>query len=172
MQPVLDAVHAGSGLLAVIALVLAVLCLVAALVVARRTRAPVTSAPRERWVEDPGLDEAIRNLVARVDAIVNDERLADQRLDVLEAHARRAVHRVGLVRFNPFNDTGGNQSFALALLDADANGLVLSSLHSRAATRVYVKQIQAGRADFGLSSEEAEALRQAGLATDAYVGPQ
>ena len=40
-------------------------------------------------------------------------------------HGRHAVQRVGLVRYNPFEDTGGNQSFALALLDADANGVVL-----------------------------------------------
>ena len=76
--------------------------------------------------------------------------------------ARHAVQRVGLVRYNPFEDTGGNQSFALALLDADANGVVLTSLHSRQATRVYLRTIVAGRCDAALSAEEAEALRQAG----------
>ena len=53
----------------------------------------------------------------------------------------RAFQRVGLVRFNPFEDTGGNQSFALALLDAEGNGWVLSSLHARTGTRVYAKPI-------------------------------
>ena len=72
----------------------------------------------------------------------------------LEAAAPRAFQRVGLVRYNPFEDTGGNQSFALALLDAEGNGWVLSSLHARAGTRVYAKAIAGGRADAALSEEE------------------
>jgi hypothetical protein len=65
------------------------------------------------------------------------------------------------VRFNPFEDTGGNQSFALALLDAEGNGWVLSSLHARSGTRVYAKAIREGRADGALSDEEAAAIKQA-----------
>jgi Protein of unknown function (DUF4446) len=83
------------------------------------------------------------------------------RTERLEAGAPRAFQRVGLVRFNPFEDTGGNQSFALALLDADGNGWVLSSLHARAGTRMYAKAIRAGRADGALSEEEATAIKQA-----------
>ena len=83
---------------------------------------------------------------------------------MLEASGRRAVQRVGLVRFNPFEDTGGNQSFALAMTDANGDGVVVSSLHARAGTRVYGKAVVAGRSDAALSDEEAEALRLA-LAT-------
>ena len=67
----------------------------------------------------------------------------------------------GLVRFNPFEETGGNQSFALALLDADGDGWVLSSLHARSGTRVYAKAIVGGRSDTGLSEEETTAIKQA-----------
>jgi hypothetical protein len=79
----------------------------------------------------------------------------------LEAVGARAFQRVGLVRFNPFEDTGGNQSFALALLDAEGNGWVLSSLHARSGTRVYAKPIAAGRSEAALSDEETAAIRQA-----------
>ena len=79
----------------------------------------------------------------------------------LEAAGRRAIQRVGLVRFNPFEDTGGNQSFAVALTDAGGNGVVVSSLHSRTGTRVYAKAISEGRSDGALSAEETEALRLA-----------
>jgi hypothetical protein len=79
----------------------------------------------------------------------------------LEATARRTFQRVGLVRYNPFEDTGGNQSFALALLDARGDGFVVSSLHARANTRVYAKAVQDGRAEGALSAEEAEAVRVA-----------
>ena len=88
------------------------------------------------------------------------QRLAT-RTDRLEAAAPKAFQRVGLVRFNPFEDTGGNQSFALALLDADGNGWVLSSLHARNGTRVYAKAIRGGRPDGALSEEEAAAIQQA-----------
>ena len=88
------------------------------------------------------------------------DRLAS-RATVLEAVQRKAVQRTGLVRYNPFEDTGGNQSFAIALLDEDGDGMVLSSLHARQNTRVYAKAIAGGRSEAALSDEEAEALRQA-----------
>ena len=88
---------------------------------------------------------------------------------VLEASGRRAIQRVGLVRYNPFEDTGGNQSFALAMTDAAGTGFVVNSLHSRTGTRVYAKAVSEGRSEGALSEEEAEALRLA-LATPA-AGP-
>ncbi|MEO8570271.1 MAG: DUF4446 family protein [Chloroflexota bacterium] len=83
------------------------------------------------------------------------------RMAVLEGAQRRTFQRIGLVRYNPFEETGGNQSFALALLDAAGNGWVLSSLHARSGTRVYAKGIKAGRADAALSDEETAAIQQA-----------
>jgi hypothetical protein len=71
------------------------------------------------------------------------------------------LQRVGLVRYNPFEETGGNQSFALALLDAKGDGIVVSSLHARAGTRVYAKTVAGGQSEAALSDEESEAVRQA-----------
>jgi hypothetical protein len=79
----------------------------------------------------------------------------------LEASALRHYSRVGLVRFNPFEDTGGNQSFALVLLDDREDGLVMSSLHARNGTRLYAKVLTSGRCDVALSAEEEQALRLA-----------
>ena len=85
----------------------------------------------------------------------------DARTTALESSGQLAFSRVGLVRFNPFEDTGGNQSFALALLDAREDGFVISSLHSRSATRFYAKAVAGGRPEATLSDEEAEAVRLA-----------
>jgi hypothetical protein len=74
-----------------------------------------------------------------------------------------ALSRVGLVRFDAFADAGGAQSFSLALLDPAADGVLLTSLHSRQVTRLYVKSIRAGRADVPLSGEELAALQEAGV---------
>jgi len=74
-----------------------------------------------------------------------------------------AISRIGLIRFDAFDDAGGAQSFALALVDDDGDGIVLTSLHSRPTTRVYVKAIRRGVADAPLSAEETRALQDAGI---------
>ena len=84
--------------------------------------------------------------------------LLDVRATTLEREGRKAFQRLGVVRYNPFDDTGGNQSFVVALLDADGDGVLLTSLHSRQATRLYAKPVRGGRSDASLSAEEVEAL--------------
>jgi hypothetical protein len=83
------------------------------------------------------------------------------RMAVLESSGRHHYARQGLVRFSPFEDTGGNQSFALALLDESDDGLVISSLHSRTGTRIYAKAVSNGKADATTSPEETQAIDQA-----------
>lgn len=76
--------------------------------------------------------------------------------------AKSHLQKMGFVRFNPFNDTGGDQSFCLAILDGHDTGIVISSLHSREQTRIYAKRIVAGKTEgVELSREEAEALNRA-----------
>lgn len=72
-----------------------------------------------------------------------------------------ALSKVGLVRFNPFGDTGGDHSFSIALLDHKDNGVVISAVHARSGTRVYAKDIIEGKAKHNLSKEEAKALEDA-----------
>lgn len=81
------------------------------------------------------------------------------RLAELEAEGQRAMQRIGVVRYNPFEDTGSNQSFVLALLNARGDGFVLSSLHSRQQTRVFLKSVSGGQTETAVSDEEAEAIR-------------
>ena len=84
-----------------------------------------------------------------------------RRLEAAEAQGQRSVQGVGVVRYNPFADTGSNQSFVVAMLDARGDGFVLSSLHSRQQTRVFLKQVTRGKAETALSDEENEAIRKA-----------
>lgn len=81
------------------------------------------------------------------------------RVNRLASQLESAIQRVGVVRYNPFEDTGSNQSFVLAMLDARGDGFVLSSLHSRQATRIFLKPVSGGKADSAVSEEEAEAIR-------------
>jgi len=97
----------------------------------------------------------------RVKQVVSDIGAVAARTAALERDQQGSIGRVGLVRFNPFEETGGNQSFALAMLDGHGDGFVVSSLHARAGTRVYAKAIVRGTAESALSDEESEALRLA-----------
>lgn len=110
---------------------------------------------------DASLEEALdRNfdrlerLERRVDAVNELQRQNDELLG-------RAVQRVGVVRFNPFPESGSDQSFALALLDALGNGVVLSGLYARNETRLFVKPVVRLSSNYALSNEESEAIKRA-----------
>lgn len=80
----------------------------------------------------------------------------------LEQDGTYHIQKIGLVRYNPYGDTGGNQSFCLAVLDNNDSGFIISSLHSRETTRLYAKPIKKGKAlNFELSAEEKEAIKNA-----------
>lgn len=76
--------------------------------------------------------------------------------------ARKSVHRVGVLRFNPFKEVGSNQSFSVALLDGKNSGVVLSSIHTREGARVYAKPITSGHSEaFPLTEEEKQVINMA-----------
>ena len=73
-----------------------------------------------------------------------------------------AIQKVAVLRYNPYGDTGGDQSFSVTLLNGEDSGLVLTSLHSRSGTRVYAKPVVKGKAgNFQLSKEEEEVIKKA-----------
>lgn len=69
------------------------------------------------------------------------------------------IQKVGLAKYNPFNETGGDHSFSLALLDGNKNGIIITSLHTRERTRLYLKEISLGKSKLELSKEEEKALK-------------
>jgi hypothetical protein len=114
-----------------------------------------------RGADGASLGAVLESHVDKIYAVARELDDLSARSAMLEAAGRRAIQRVGLVRFNPFEDTGGNQSFALAMTDVAGNGFIVSSLHTRTGTRVYAKAVTDGRSDGALSEEETEALRLA-----------
>ncbi len=107
----------------------------------------------------------VEELIKSYDADVKDSL---SKLDELAGFAARlhktqqfAVSKTSLVRFNPFGDTGGDQSFCLALLNHHNDGLLISAVHARSGTRVYAKDIEDGQSKHHLSEEEKKALKQA-----------
>lgn len=74
---------------------------------------------------------------------------------------RSAVTRVGVVRYDAFDDMGGALSYSAALLDEDTNGLVFTTINGRSEARTYAKPVAAGESEFNLSPEEIAAIEAA-----------
>lgn len=80
----------------------------------------------------------------------------------LRDEERRHLQRIGIVHFNPFSDTGGSQSFSMALLDQEDNGLIMTSLFARTGNRWYIKHVKKGKGiRVELSKEEDTAIKNA-----------
>jgi len=148
------------SVIAVAALVVGLLALLVSLWLVLRTRRLARlGAFRPQMPAD--LQTRLDNEIARADRLNAQVQELAARLPVVERQSAASLQRVGIVRYNPFADTGGQQSFAVAMLDSRGSGFVISSLHSRQATRIYLKQVSAGRSDTALSDEESEAIKQA-----------
>jgi len=110
-----------------------------------------------------------KDLKSVLSEILNNVNLNQKQLKELDSSltdARKSmkthIQKIGFVRFNPFPQTGGDQSFSLALLDEKDSGFVLSSLHSRDTTRFYAKTVKNSKGDgYDLSKEENQAVSQA-----------
>jgi hypothetical protein len=152
-----------SNNLAAIVLVLAGLCLVAMLmlVITQVSQLKRRIDQLTGGVEGGDLEAILGEHLETVHQVGRDLDELTARMAVVESSARHHFSKVGLIRFNPFPDTGGNQSFALALLDESDDGVVISSLHSRTGTRIYGKSVNGGKADTSLSTEEQDALDEA-----------
>ena len=144
-----------------LALVVAALAVALALVARRGRRLEARLEALTRGEDGRDLAGVLDAHLVRVLAVARRQDELDAHGVVLETQAGRSVQGVGFVRFNTFEDTGGNQSFALALLDPGGDGVILNSLHARNQTRLYAKAVRAGAAEGALSDEEAEAVRLA-----------
>lgn len=85
----------------------------------------------------------------------------NKHLSNIDSRLDKSIRKIETKRFNPFADAGSNQSFAMALLNDEGNGVVLSSLYARDRMSIFAKPINNGKSDFELSNEEKEVLEKA-----------
>ncbi|MDQ5883614.1 MAG: hypothetical protein QG654_528 [Patescibacteria group bacterium] len=101
----------------------------------------------------------IINEIKRMNAV---QESTDSIIKDINKRLKTSLTGVGVVRFNPFTNSGGNQSFAIALLDEHGNGVIISTLYGREKTSIFAKPIAKYKSEFELTKEEAEALEKAG----------
>ncbi|MGE5572503.1 MAG: DUF4446 family protein [Bacteroidota bacterium] len=107
------------------------------------------------------LEDVIEDCVHRVRQAESDLDELKRFTEDMHVASRRHLQGLGVVRFNAFEDTGGDQSFALALLDGTGDGVVLSSLYGRDEARVYAKPVEQGTSRYALTDEEQQAVAEA-----------
>lgn len=110
-----------------------------------------------------GVDK--RNLLEVIEQVLDiekknsaDIKKANKEIQTIVTKNLLHLQKTGIVRFNPFNEVGGDHSFALALLDGYDNGIIITGLHTRERTRVYLKPVNKGKAVIELSEDEEKAL--------------
>lgn len=113
-------------------------------------------------ISNKTLKSILEHLLSQVEKVQKDRDSLAVRYDKIEKESLVHIQKIGLLRFNPFKDTGGDQSFIVAFLDANDTGVVISGLYSRSGTRWYAKKVVEGSGvEHELSEEEKKAIKQA-----------
>lgn len=107
------------------------------------------------------LEKVLKNELKDIKKIQELLEDAFEKIKKLKIISDKTIQKVGIVRFNPFQDMGSDQSFSVALLDSENNGVVITSLFSRSGTRIYAKPIENKQSKYQLIDEEIEAIRKA-----------
>lgn len=150
------------NLVAAAALLVAALALIVGLLAVRR--AGKLAAHYEALmtgVDGADLAAALEAYVGRQGAMVVRVDALERRAKVLDGRLHKAIGHVRLLRYSAFDDAGGDQSFALALLDDATDGVVLSGMYSRSGVRVYAKPVQNGLSPYAMTAEEERVIAEA-----------
>lgn len=105
------------------------------------------------------LDTMIREYIESVEEVKAEESKINRRCTEIEKNMEKCIQKVGVVRYNAFNNTGSDLCFALALLDFEDNGVIINGIYSRDnTTTTYAKPIEHGTSKYTLTKEEQDAL--------------
>jgi Protein of unknown function (DUF4446) len=150
-----------AGWIAIAAAAVAVVALVLALVLSARLRRTRTAQQAVLGSGSSDLVDFAVSLQGRVDGVHRSIDEVSAALSRLERRLDATVSRLAVVRYDAYENTGGHQSASVALLDASRTGVVLSAIQGRDYARIYIKELDDGRAAVSLSPEEQEAVERA-----------
>ena len=150
-----------AGWIAIAAAVVAVIALAIALVLHMRLRRVRAAQLTLQGTGGGDLVDFAVSLQGRVDGLHREVDELAAALARLERRLDLTVSRLAVVRYDAYENTGGHQSASVALLDSSRSGVVLSAIQGRDYARIYVKELEGGRAAVSLSPEEQEAVERA-----------
>jgi hypothetical protein len=150
-----------AGWIAIAAAVVAVIGLTIALVLHLRLRRVRAAQLTLQGTGGGDLVDFAVSLQGRVDGLHRAVDDVTAQLGRLERRLDATVSRLAVVRYDAYENTGGHQSASVALLDASRSGVVLSAIQGRDYARIYIKELDDGRAAVSLSPEEQEAVERA-----------
>lgn len=115
-----------------------------------------------RDISDHGLKAILEQILKREQRLEHSVESLEEMIAELKTDSAFHIQKIGIIRFNPFSDTGGSQSFTMAILDESDTGVVMTSLYARTGNRWYVKEVVKGKGkELELSREELAAITQA-----------
>jgi len=105
-------------------------------------------------------EEALVHIATRIQVLEKDRDILIEATNNLDARLRKSITHTKMVRFNPFEDAGSNQSFAIGLLNEEGDGVVVSSLYARERMSVFAKPIQQHNSSHELTTEEYSVIQK------------
>ncbi len=109
------------------------------------------------------LEDTIFNLEKDIQKLKESKENTEKELIVINKKLKKSIQGLEVIRFNPFPDQGGNQSFAIGMMNEENNGVVISSLYSRERMSIFAKPIKNGNSEYELTNEEKDALKKASI---------
>ncbi len=156
----LTGIPAGAWVLILMAIVVVMIVLLVVMIVRMRKLKQSYTAFME-GKNGQSLENILQERLKQMESIAACELENRAKIQIIMDHFDHTFQKVGMVKYNAFNEMGGKLSFSLALLNRKNDGFVLNAMHSREGCFTYIKEIVNGNSVIMLSEEEAEALQMA-----------
>ena len=109
-------------------------------------------------LSDVNLEEVVFECIDKADDVISKNKELEYHLNELERSLYYCIQKVGIIRYNAFDDVGSDLSFSIALLNNNDDDVVISSLYARDSSSTYAKPVTGGKSKYALSAEEIKAI--------------
>ena len=107
------------------------------------------------------IEEDLENYMYRVERVEKQNGEIMNNINTINNNLGKCVKKIGIVRYNAFDDVGSDLSFTLAMLDDENDGIVLNGIYSRDTSNIFAKPVEKGKSKYTLSEEEKQAINKA-----------
>lgn len=109
-------------------------------------------------LSNASIEDVLGDCINKVNGVAEKNKEIEYKLNTVERDMYYCVQKVGVIRYNAFDNVGSDLSYSIALLNNNDDGLVISSLYSRESSSTYAKPIIGGKSRYALSAEEIKAI--------------